>query len=398
VPSPTELRESLVQRLREGQEGISDPVLGAFAAVPRHLFLPGVAIGTAYQDEAIVTRRDEDGRAVSSSSQPAMMAIMLDQLGLAPGQRVLEIGAGTGYNAALMAHLVAPGGGVVSVDIDEEVADGAREGLARAGYPDVRVVCADGAAGWAARAPYDRIVATVGVWDLSPAWLAQLAPGGRIVVPLDLGGPQLSVALEAEDGHWVSRSVVPCGFMRLRGDNAGPERTHVVNPDSALTITLPRGGDLDRQGMLTALAGPPVPRRTDVEAGPREVLGGLGLWLATREGRWCVLSESATAGSPLLPEAALRIQDHRVTAGLWAPDGIALLGKEETLVVLGYGPDGAELATTLAEQVQTWAATGRPGSRGLRVAVHPRSTSEGELSGHHILDKTHTRLAVSWAG
>jgi len=374
-------------------------VLAAFAAVARHLFLPDVAIESAYCDEAIVTRRDEDGRAVSSSSQPAMMAIMLDQLGLAPGQRVLEVGAGTGYNAALMARLVAPGGEVVTVDIDADVADGARDGLARAGYPDVHVVCGDGAAGCAERAPYDRIIATVGVWDLSPAWLAQLAPGGRIVVPLDLGGPQLSVALEAEDGHWASRSVVPCGFMRLRGDNAGPERTEVVNPDSDLMIMLPRGGDLDRDEMLTALAGAPVLRRTDVEAGRREVLGGLGLWLAAGEGRWCVLSESDTAGSPLLPETALRVQDRRVSAGLWAPEGIALLGAEgETLIVLGYGPGGAELATTLAEQVRTWQAAGRPGSRGLRVAVHPRSTSDGELTGHHILDKTHTRLAVSWAG
>ncbi|MGH3885395.1 MAG: methyltransferase domain-containing protein [Pseudonocardiaceae bacterium] len=101
-----------------------------------------------------------------------------------PGHRVLEIGAGTGYNAALLAHLVGPAGKVTTVDIDSKVVRGARECLAAAGYRGVSVVCGDGEFGYSDHAPYDRIVVTAGAWDLPPAWVDQLAAGGRLVVPL----------------------------------------------------------------------------------------------------------------------------------------------------------------------------------------------------------------------
>src|SRR5262249_39931318 len=134
------------------------------------------------------------GRVVSSSSQPAIMAVMLEQLGVAPGHRVLEVGAGTGYNAALLDEIVGPGGEVTTVDIDDDVAEGARAHLAGAGRPRVRVVCADGAYGHPPRAPYDRIIVTVGAWEVAPAWARQLAADGRLVVPLSVRGTQLSVA------------------------------------------------------------------------------------------------------------------------------------------------------------------------------------------------------------
>lgn len=387
----------MVQWLRGSYRTISEEVLGAFEAVPRHLFLPGVPPETAYQDEAIVIKRDADGQPVSSSSQPAIMALMLDQLGLQRGQRVLEIGAGTGYNAALISHLVSPGGEVVSMDIDEDVVAGARENLARAGHPDVTVVCADAVEGYPARAPHDRIIATVGVWDLAPAWLAQLAPGGRIVVPLDLAGTQRSVAFEAVgDGHLTSRSALPCGFMRLRGAFAGPERTRVLDADSGLAITLPLGGDLDPQALLAALGGPPVRRPTGVGIDPRQLLGGLGLSLAIGDPRWCVLFESTTASHGALLSAPLRIQDRRYTAGLHTRDSVAVFGHEEAL---GYGPAGEELAAALAEGVRAWDAAGRPGERALRIDAYPRSTSDRSSAGPAggvILEKTHTRLALSW--
>src|SRR5205823_13707927 len=113
-------------------------------------------------DDAIVTKRDADGHPVSSSSQPTIMAIMLDQLGVAAGQRVLEIGAGTGYNAALIASIVGADGAVVSIDIDDDLVASAQANTVAAGYPQVRIVCADGADGFAGAAPYDRIIATVG--------------------------------------------------------------------------------------------------------------------------------------------------------------------------------------------------------------------------------------------
>src|SRR5215210_9531011 len=119
---------ALVAALRDG--GIAPAaILDAFAAVPRHPFLPGVPLDEAYRDDAIVTHA-EDGVPTSSSSQPSLMARMLAMLDLSPGQRVLEVGAGTGYNAALMAAL---GARVTTVELQPEVAQAAREHLRAAG-------------------------------------------------------------------------------------------------------------------------------------------------------------------------------------------------------------------------------------------------------------------------
>ena len=117
-------RARLVDGMRDSGRLCSAAVEEAFRAVPRHLFLPGVPLARAYADEAVATQA-VDGVTTSSASQPSMMAIMLAQLDLRPGHRVLEIGAGTGYNAALMARLVGPQGHVVSVDIDADLVDGA---------------------------------------------------------------------------------------------------------------------------------------------------------------------------------------------------------------------------------------------------------------------------------
>ncbi len=110
-------------------------------------------LADVYRDAAIVTRRDPaSGAATSSSSQPAIMAVMLEMLGLRPGGRELEVGSGTGYNAALLAHLAGPGGSVTSVEIDRDVAGEARNALLAAGSP-ARVVVGDGRTGWPDGAP-----------------------------------------------------------------------------------------------------------------------------------------------------------------------------------------------------------------------------------------------------
>src|SRR5262249_61279870 len=137
-----------------------------------------------YLDTFIATKRQPDGEVISSSSQPEIMAIMLEQLDLQPGQRVLEIGAGTGYNAALLAHVVRDGGRVTTLDLDDDIVAGARAHLAAAGVTSVRVVCADGWAGCGEGGPFDRIILTGGAHDISPALRAPLAPGGRRVLPL----------------------------------------------------------------------------------------------------------------------------------------------------------------------------------------------------------------------
>jgi protein-L-isoaspartate(D-aspartate) O-methyltransferase len=375
----------MLAQVRGHVGAVTDAVAAALLAVPRHLFVPEVAVTDAYRDDAIVTKRDDEGRPISSSSQPTIMAIMLEQLGLAPGQRVLEIGAGTGYNAALLAQVVGPTGTVVSVDIDPDVVGRARAALDAVGYPEVTVVAADGARGWPAAAPYDRIIATVGVWDLPPAWSDQLVPGGRIVVPLDLHGAQVSVAFERADGHWRSRSVVPCGFMRLRGQAAGPERIRMLDRDTGLILVLPDGRDVDIDAVRAALASPPVVEPTGVRDNGSARMSGLALWLAVTEPRSCLLADDGRAPGPG-PGGVIGLIDR---SGLAVLDGAAA---DRSVAVHGYGAGGARLAADLAAGVRAWDAAGRPTAEGLRVLAFPAGTPD--LTGGVVIDKVHTRLLV----
>src|SRR5262245_41760654 len=162
--SSSELRQRLVDDLRRRGYVRSERVAAAFAAVPRERFLAGHAerhgLDAVYEAEAIVTRRDPGtGEATSSSSQPAIMAEMLELLAPAPGERVAEIGAGTGYNAALLAYLVGDEGVVTSVELDPEAAADARRNLREAGSP-ATVVVGDGRDGVPAAAPVDATMAT----------------------------------------------------------------------------------------------------------------------------------------------------------------------------------------------------------------------------------------------
>ncbi|HEX3752938.1 MAG TPA: methyltransferase, FxLD system [Streptosporangiaceae bacterium] len=419
------MRDRMVAELTTSGQPVSAAVAEAMRVVPRHLFLPEVPAERAYTDDAIVTRRGPDGQPTSSSSQPMIMAIMLDQLQLEPGQRVLEIGAGTGYNAALMKYLVGPDGTMVTVDLDEEVAAEARQHLDTAGYPDVTVVAADGAAGYPPQAPYDRIIATVGVSDLAPAWLAQLAPGGRIVVPLDLRGSQRSVAFERSaqtPGVWQSRSVVPCGFMRMRGTLAGPERTRVTGDYPELALTLPDGRPVDMDALARALDEPVAEYPTRVMVGPSQLFDGLGLWLALHEPHPGVLSETGGPRAAALARAPGRVRDQYVTAGVFEPGGFAVLARPEgdqgppapvpgrsrrgrqaappfELSVLGYGPDGDTLAARLAALVKAWEADGRPGTGNFRIRAYPRPAdgfpSFGYRAGEAAFDRPHTRFVVA---
>jgi protein-L-isoaspartate(D-aspartate) O-methyltransferase len=385
------MRERLVAQVT-ATTGIRDErVTAALREVPRHLFLPHLPPEAAYTDDAIVTKRDAEGQPTSSSSQPAIMAIMLGQLGLAPGQRVLEIGAGTGYNAALMRHIVGPSGSVVSVDIDPELVETARGHLASAGYPDVTVVAADGAEGYPACAPYDRVIATVGVSDLAPAWLDQAGQEARIVVPLDVRGSQLSVAFERAGPSWVSRSIAPCGFMRMRGLLAGPERTVVLQPGLSLLLpdglTLADGQQVDAAAQAAFLDGPSVELATGVSSAGSPVFWGLSLWLAAGDRRSCGLAEERTCeGRRLsrLVRVPLRGHGALITVGIVDSGGIAVLtggqppadpetpGRLE-LRVTAFGPRASVLAADLVAHVRAWNQAGQRGVAGLRVAAYPRA-------------------------
>jgi protein-L-isoaspartate(D-aspartate) O-methyltransferase len=366
-------------------------VADALRSVPRHLFLPGLPPEQVYSDEALVTKRDASGLPRSSSSQPALMASMLDQLALAPGHRVLEIGAGTGYNAALIRHIVGPAGAVVSIDIDLDTVEEAREHLTAAGYTDVTVLCRDGAEGAAEYAPFDRLIATVGLSDLSPAWMTQLGPGGRMVVPVDLHGPMLCVALEREDGHWASRAVEPCGFIKVRGALAGSAHDVVLMEE--LTVHLPERGDIDEAGMSAALSGgAAVMVPTDVAAGTPQVRWGLHPWLCTHDPRVC---EVVGGPGSILLSFPIERKGLGSTFGLVSGGSIALLaaGEGGGLAVAGYGADAAALASGLSEAVQAWDTAGRPATKGLHVDAFPAGAEVPPHAGM-VIDRPRTRFTM----
>ncbi len=380
--SADELRQALVERLK-ADNVVHDPqVEAAFRVVPRHLFLPGLDLATAYSDQAIPTKY-LDGVPISSSSQPAIMAIMLEQLGLAPGQRVLEIGAGTGYNAALLAYLVGEHGQVVTIDIDEDIVAGARDHLAAAGYERVQVICGDGWQGYPPGAPYDRIILTVGSHDIPPAWWAQLAPGGRLVLPLSLRDVQKVVAFEVEGDHLVSVSLRDGGFMMLRGPSAGPLRAIRVGSEPGLVFS----ADLSRfdaEDVYRLLNTPGRDLPTGISVGPREVWGGLNLWLALRDPRFCgAFGEKEPAARGFIPAACGAPGKYHMTWGFYSTGRLCLLAPPPSppappgsevptidLFVRSFGPDDT-LAADLIAAVHAWAAAGRPATAGLRIRAYP---------------------------
>nr|WP_078901096.1 methyltransferase domain-containing protein [Actinacidiphila yeochonensis] len=177
-------------------------------------------LAEAYADRPIATRV-VGGELVSSSSQPSLMALMCEALEVREGQRVLEIGAGTGYNAALLAHRLGPGT-VTTIDLEPEITSAARAHLDAYGTPQARsvaVVTGDGALGWPPNAPYDRIMATCELPSVPPAWLEQCAPGGLVLAPVATGLVLLRVAGPGcAEGRFLD---TPAYFVPLRGGGAG---------------------------------------------------------------------------------------------------------------------------------------------------------------------------------
>lgn len=391
APAPV---DELVDVLLSSRAIETAEVEAAFRAVARHLFVPGVGVERAYRDEAILTKL-LDGRAVSSASQPSIVAVMLEQLGVERGQRILEVGAGTGYNAALLAHLAGPNGRVVTVDIDEDIVEGARAHLAAAGVEGVETVRGDGGLGYAAEAPYDRIVVTAGAWDIPPAWWEQLAPGGRLVVPLSLRGVQRCVALERRDGWMESISVRDCGFMRLRGAFRGPE---TVVTTGSVTVTFDSEADAaDVPEIVTRRA---VERRLVPTFSADETFGGLALWLALHDPGYCTLDAAWRKDEtpPIPVVATFRSGDSMIG---WSPasfDGLSLavLGREDhQLAVHAYGDDTAA-AERFAYTITDWDVAGRPGSGLLTLRVHPVSEPIDNTEGLIAIQKQWTTLLVRW--
>lgn len=258
------LRNALVDQLHDKGEGRTPAVEAALRTVPRHVFVPDVPLAEAYANATVSIKDDPDGTSVSCASQPDAVARMLAQLQARPGERVLELGAGTGYNAALLAHLVGPDGHVTTLDVDEDLADGARSRLAAAGVTGVDVATRDGALGHAEGAPFDLIIATVGAHGIPHAWLNQLAPGGRLVTPQRLKGTVArSIAYERRDGRWRSLDSAMNTFMPLRRGIADDARRLVpLTREGTVRLQTPAAERLDEDALADVLAQPRIEERT----------------------------------------------------------------------------------------------------------------------------------------
>ncbi len=249
-----QLQQQLITAMwKEGMVGVKG-LREAFLAVQRHIFLPNVPVETAYTDEAIPLKYDNTGMLISSCSQPSMMAIMLDQMGLKAGHNVLEIGTASGYNAAIMQHIVGETGRVTSVEIEKDLAEQSERNLMKARMGHVRVVHADGSHGYAPRATYDRIVATVGVWDIPNAWTKQLRDDGALVAPIWLDGIQVSAKFTKQaDGTLYSEDNRGAVFVYMRGNEAFPDtRKHVGS--TSLTLVSDAVRDIDTVRLHTLLS------------------------------------------------------------------------------------------------------------------------------------------------
>ncbi len=201
------------QRLREAMvasqivaRDVRDPqVLRAMRTVPRHLFVPESIRQHAYEDRALPVGYGQ------TISQPYVVAAMTEALRARPGMKVLEIGTGTGYQAAILAEM---GLRVWSIEIVPELARSARERLVRLGYETVTVIEGDGYAGWPAEAPYDRIIVTAAPPEVPQALKEQLAVGGRMVLPVgDL--EQDLIVVERTPQGFVRSYLFPVRFVPM---------------------------------------------------------------------------------------------------------------------------------------------------------------------------------------
>jgi protein-L-isoaspartate(D-aspartate) O-methyltransferase len=210
---PEEQRRRLVAG--EAARGIRDPrVLEALGSVRREEFVTAHRRAAAYDDRALPI---EAGQTIS---QPYVVALMTEALELAAGERVLEVGTGSGYQAAVLRCL---GVEVVTIERIASLADSARDRLARLGYDGIEVVVGDGTLGWPALGPYDAIVVTAGGPEVPPALLEQLAPGGRLVMPVGgRGGQRLVRVRRGPDGTLAREDLGWVAFVPLVGEQGWP--------------------------------------------------------------------------------------------------------------------------------------------------------------------------------
>jgi protein-L-isoaspartate(D-aspartate) O-methyltransferase len=390
-------RAQMVESLR--RLGVADePVLEVMASVPRHRFVDrfwAVARGARWtarsvrefvvdegcSDETLHLLHDvlvavairgpiDEPVATSSISAPVIVASMLTEMALRHGLRVLEVGTGSGYNVALIAELVGDPSLVTTVEIDPTLVAETAPRLERLGYGAIYVIGGDGSEGVAERAPFDRVLATVGCVDIAPAWIDQLAGGGELLLPLEHGAMHPRVAVRKSEGGLHGRFVGRSGFVRIQGSQA----RHQIWPHQAPVRAHLRSEPLPSP-LADALA-PPDPGR----AHWTQKLWDFDTYLGIRDRQ---------AG----------IRDRRAATGPGLSDGTSLAMVRGRTVAVG-GPEGGHLRDRLLTIGQQWVHLGCPGQG--RYALVFTSRDDGPVppdtpAGPWALDRIDYRQHVTLA-
>jgi protein-L-isoaspartate(D-aspartate) O-methyltransferase len=399
-----QLQDALADYIKSWDTFRTPQVEAAFRTVPRHLFLPGASLDEAYGRDPVVTRRAPDGTSLSSASSPKLVAAMLEQLAVKPAQRVLEIGAATGFNAALLAQLTGPAGTVVTIELDSDLATEAADNLRHAGYPDVHVQCGDGALGHPSQAPYDRIIITAEAGDIMPAWWDQLTPDGLIVIPLRLHGSGLTRAISFRRHHpdtLTSTSAAVCGFVPMRGIGEHTGQHIPLASDAILKVD---AADLpDTSALAQVLTQPATEHWTGILVRHGEPAEHLDLWLATTTtqasfSRLTVTPQARDRGlaNPAMRWAGASLYQGGTLAYITArpiDDDTSELG------ITVHGPDSAKLAPTALSLLQEWhrQRPTQPTITAHRIPTAPGTTpSTGKPSGTSRISRRHTALTIAW--
>jgi protein-L-isoaspartate(D-aspartate) O-methyltransferase len=206
-----EERQKMVHR-QIAWRGVSDPnVLSAMRTVPRHAFVRPDDIHQAYDDRPLPIGYDQ------TISQPYIVAFMTEALALKPNSKVLEIGTGSGYQAAVCAEIAAE---VYTIEIIKGLAESAEKRLKELGYRNVSVKAADGYFGWKEKAPFDAIIGTAAAGQIPPPLLEQLQPGGRMILPVEdrLGFQYLVLIIKDQKGNLHKENVMPVRFVPMTGE------------------------------------------------------------------------------------------------------------------------------------------------------------------------------------